>query len=237
MGRNVRISRGGFAAVIALAAGAATLIAFSPIAGGDTSTGPGPTVLSAVPSGSTPTTAPSSASAQAIAAAALAKVPAAPRPLVLHYQAAPRVASASRTCTAHLIRASLSAYGPYQSGSSMQLIVKLTASRACIVSGYPVLRFSMSPGHGITPHILPGGTAGASNPVSGVTIGPSTSGSFLIQFASQGCSQDAHLSVSFLSIAGLVTVARSPVLLSSWSACAVINESPVVQGASINRYA
>lgn len=148
---------------------------------------------------------------------------------------APKVVPASTVCQGNQVSAVVSGVGPYNNGpDSAQSIVTLTSTTPCLLSGYPILSFFSSSGTVIGINETDGGTDGYAQPISNVTLGPDTTGSFLIQYNPQSDCPNATTASFQLSVGQTaISIDVNGILV---EICGSINVTPIIQGNSPERY-
>lgn len=142
------------------------------------------------------------------------------------------------TCTGSEVNAALTSNGPYIGMGSDQLIVSLSSSTSCTLSGYPVLSLYDSNGAGAGTKFIDGGTIGSPQSTNAIQLGPNNVGSFLIQFSGNASCVPANIfQLSLSATSSPVVISNDSSLLSSWPGCSVMNETPFVEGNSVGVFA
>lgn len=148
--------------------------------------------------------------------------------------------TATAACTSNEVSATFDGEGPYdnEQGEAQQ-IIGFSSTVPCYVSGYAQLNFASQSGSTVATTVTDGGYIGQAFDVSNVTISPVDAGSFLFQYAqtedgaTAACPLETALTIQIPNQSLSVTVDLKGVAL---LACGAINESPFIQGNSIDRY-
>jgi len=157
-------------------------------------------------------------------------------PTTLTHLVPPKVALIGGSCVDSDVTAAVSGNGPYFGMGTNQLIVSLSSTGPCTLSGFPVLTFLNGQGKSTGAKFSDGGTTGATQLDAMVELNAGQPVSFLIQFGDIGCVPASQL---VLALPGTtpVNVALDPSFMDGWSSCAVVSETPYVQGNSMQEYA
>jgi hypothetical protein len=201
------------------------------VAGASSNTSSPPTTIGAAPvsPGGPPPTWPSAPNSPAPTA-------------VPTHEGAPVVSPASSACSPEQVTAKFGGSGPYGAFNGdrdvWQVIIDITSTSPCFVSGYPSIAFATSAGAITQSATVSGGYFGPDQPVSLVTLGPGIPASFLIEgsqiLADNGsCPNDS--SINF-TLPNLTTPIQVDMGGTGLLACGSVNVTPFIQGNSADRY-
>ncbi len=159
------------------------------------------------------------------------------------HEVAPAVSSASSMCAPGQVTAKFGGSGPYgpfngPNNNVWQVIIVMTSSSPCLVSGYPSVAFANGAGTVTQSSTVSGGYVGPTQPVTSVTLGAGVPASFLIEgdqnLSDNGsCPNDS--SISF-TLPGSTTPIQVDMGGTGLIACGTVNVTPFIQGSSASRY-
>jgi hypothetical protein len=162
----------------------------------------------------------------------------APQSVIITHEPPPAVTAATVACTPSEVSAVTNGPGPYGNNpASWQIIINITSSSPCFVSGYPNVQFG-SHGTIVPTSTDDGGYQGYSQTVANVTLSPSAPASFLIQ-GPEGPVMDGQCpvedSLSF-QLPGSSVEIPVDVTYGMTVACTTVNVTPFIQGNTVDQY-